>query len=150
LRELAIVDVPGVDAARALFEDEPRVKAGYVELEVHPWWVQKDALRPRVEPPQPERLVLGFLVTGPTRTQSAADGQEIQRGHIAYMEELHKQGKLVGAGPFGDDGRLRGIVVYRVGTPDEARQLAAGDPAVKAGRLAIEPHWWNTWKGIFR
>ncbi|HUQ95525.1 MAG TPA: YciI family protein, partial [Bryobacteraceae bacterium] len=67
----------------------------------------------------------------------------------------HKQGKLVMAGPFmpgpsGDAGDWRGIVVYRVGSVAEAQQLAANDPAAKAGRLAIEARPWMTLKGILK
>jgi len=76
--------------------------------------------------------------------------QELQKGHLAYMAELNKQGKLVMAGPFMEDGDWRGIVVYRVGSVAEAQALAANDPSVKAGRLAIEARSWTTLKGILK
>jgi uncharacterized protein YciI len=56
--------------------------------------------------------------------------------------------KLVVAGPFGDDGRLRGIFVFRVDSLDEARNLTQTDPAVQAGRLALELHPWLVPEGI--
>jgi len=56
--------------------------------------------------------------------------------------------KLVVAGPFGDDGRLRGIFVFKVASIDEARALAATDPAVQAGRLALQIHAWVVPEGI--
>jgi uncharacterized protein len=76
--------------------------------------------------------------------------QELQKGHLAYMGELNKQGKLVMAGPFMEDGDWRGVVVYRVGSVADAQALAANDPAVKAGRLAIEARSWMTLKGILK
>jgi hypothetical protein len=45
---------------------------------------------------------------------------------------------------------MRGIVLYRVATVDEAKQLAAGDPAVKAGRLVIDARPWMTFKGMLK
>jgi len=50
-------------------------------------------------------------------------------------------------GPFGDDGEIRGIVVYNTPTQKEADSLANLDPMVKAGRLKVEVHPWWTEKG---
>jgi uncharacterized protein YciI len=59
-------------------------------------------------------------------------------------------GKLVAAGPFLDNTKARGVVIYRVANVEEARSLAAADPAVKAGRLVLEAHPWMTFKGILK
>jgi uncharacterized protein YciI len=56
--------------------------------------------------------------------------------------------KLIAAGPFGDNGRLRGIFVFRVDSLEEAKNLTAGDPAVQAGRLAMDIHPWMIPEGI--
>jgi uncharacterized protein len=66
------------------------------------------------------------------------------------MESLHAQGKLLVAGPLGDDGAARGIVIYRVPDVAAAKALAAEDPAVKAGRLVLEAWPWMTLKGILK
>jgi uncharacterized protein YciI len=49
-----------------------------------------------------------------------------------------------------DDTPMRGIVVYRAASVDEARALASEDPAVKAGRLVLDAHPWMTFKGILK
>ncbi|HJP92345.1 MAG TPA: YciI family protein [Pyrinomonadaceae bacterium] len=54
------------------------------------------------------------------------------------------------AGPFGDNGNLRGIFVFKVASLDEAKELAAADPAIKAGRLAIEIYPWMVPEGILQ
>lgn len=61
---------------------------------------------------------------------------------------MGQSGKMVIAGPFTDDGRIRGICVYEVSSSDEAKELAGRDPAVKAGRLVVDTHPWRVKKGI--
>jgi len=56
--------------------------------------------------------------------------------------------KLLVAGPFGDNGALRGIFVFRVGSLEEAQSLCATDPMVKAGRLVVELHPWQIPEGV--
>lgn len=146
---IAVVDAPTAEAARAMFADDPYVKAGHVALDVRTWLSPTGAFHPLVLPPTPEPFVFGFLKSGPVRGPSE-EAQAIQAGHLAYMNRLHVEGRLVAAGPFSDGGDYRGIVIYRVATLDEARALAAGDPAVKAGRLIIDARLWMTFKGILK
>ncbi|GGQ07080.1 YciI family protein [Shewanella litoralis] len=42
------------------------------------------------------------------------------------------------AGPFLTDGELRGIYIFDVETIEQAQQLTATDPAIKAGSLVME------------
>ena len=75
--------------------------------------------------------------------------EEIQTAHLAHLRELAKAGKLLVAGPLGDqpDPRWRGIELFRVETLEEAKRLAEEDPAVKAGRLEAVVMTWYTEKG---
>lgn len=74
---------------------------------------------------------------------------EIQKAHLAHLREMAEAGKLLVAGPLGDqpDPRLRGLELFRVGSLEEARKLAEDDPAVKAGRLEVVVMTWYTEKG---
>jgi uncharacterized protein YciI len=74
--------------------------------------------------------------------------EAIQKAHLANIQRLADMKKLVVAGPFGDNGRLRGIFVFRVDSLEEARNLASTDPAVQAGRLALVIHPWVVPEGI--
>jgi uncharacterized protein YciI len=69
---------------------------------------------------------------------------EIQAQHLAHLREQGQRGAMVAAGPFGDqpDPSLRGLCLYRTGL-EETRALAERDPAVRAGRLAVDLlTWW--------
>jgi uncharacterized protein YciI len=151
LRGLAILDVPDAAAARARLADDPYVKAGHMALDIKPWMGPRGWFQPPATPHTLEQFVFGFLMRAtPSAAHTPAEVQEIQKGHLAYMDALHAQGKLVAAGPFAEAGDFRGIVIYRVATLDEAKALAAGDPAVKAGRLRIDARPWMTFKGILK
>lgn len=94
-----------------------------------------------------QKYFVVFLKAGPTRSQTEEEAKEIQEKHLAHLQKLAEMGKTSITGPFGDDGEIRGIVVYNTATAEEARNLAEQDPAVKAGRLVVEVHPWWAAKG---
>jgi uncharacterized protein len=90
-----------------------------------------------------KQYIMCFYKKGESREQTETEAQDIQAAHLAHLGELTKTGKLCMAGPFGDDGDLRGILVLNVRTMEEAEALVKQDPAVRAGRLTYELHpWW--------
>lgn len=88
------------------------------------------------------RYVMALLKAGPKRDQDEKTAMELQRAHLDNIRRLADEGVLVLAGPFLDRGELRGIYVFDVATVEEARELTESDPAVQAGRLAMELHPW--------
>jgi uncharacterized protein YciI len=86
--------------------------------------------------------VMAFLRRGPNRTQDSVTTAAIQKAHLENITRLSEEGKLVLAGPFTDDGDIRGIFIFNVATVEEARELTASDPAIQAGRLVMELHPW--------
>lgn len=94
-----------------------------------------------------KKYFMVFLKSGAERSQSKEEAMQIQKAHLAHINWMAEQGYVDIAGPFGDDGDVRGILVMRVPTLERAEELAAMDPAVKAGRLVMEIHPWWAAKG---
>lgn len=147
LAGIMIFRADSTSQAAAEAERDPLVVAGYQVVDLHPWYSAAGigdrvagALRAR-----PDTLLvqdsyqLGFLKRGERWTANTTDEvQAIQKGHMENITRLAAEGSLVMAGPFTDDGALRGIFVFRTSGLEEARQLAASDPAVIAGRLVVD------------
>jgi len=55
----------------------------------------------------------------------------VRPDHLAYAHALHKDGKVVLAGPVGDGSGA--MMVLQVGSEDEAREVMANDPYTAAG-----------------
>ena len=92
---------------------------------------------------------VGFLYRGEKWTaEETPETKKIQEGHMANIQRLGAEGKLVIAGPFTDNGDLRGLYVFRAASAEEAKALVETDPAVKAGRLRFELHPWYAAKNI--
>jgi Uncharacterized protein conserved in bacteria len=85
---------------------------------------------------------MAFLKRGPVRNQDSITAANLQKAHLENIERLAEEGKLVLAGPFFDDGEIRGIYIFDVETIEEAQTLTQTDPAIKAGRLVMELHPW--------
>lgn len=88
------------------------------------------------------KYVIAFLKAGPNRSQDSVTAAQIQAAHMANIQRMADAGELVLAGPFMDNGDLRGIYIFNVETVEKAKQLTETDPAVKAGRLIMELHPW--------
>lgn len=88
------------------------------------------------------KYVMAFLKKGPNRTLDKEKASKLQAAHMKNIGRLAKEGKLAIAGPFLDDGELRGIYIFNVETIAEAKKLTESDPAIKAGSLVMELHPW--------
>lgn len=148
IRGLYVLRAKTADEARAVAEADPAVKAGLFSIEMHPWW-SEEVMKKATLPIKLQTAYLAFLTRGPKWTpERTPESAEIQKAHMANINRLAETGKLVIAGPFGDNGQLRGIFVFKVASLEEAKELAATDPAVKAGRLALDVHTWLVPEGI--
>ena len=148
---LFIFRTASAEDAKALVDADPGVKAGLMVAEMHPWWSEDIFKKAVTEPLKMEAVYFGFLKKGPNRKDGDDKNpeiQELQKAHIANIVRLANMKKMVMAGPFGDDGELRGIFVFRVASMKEAQDLAATDPMIKIDRLRIDLHPWHVPVGV--
>lgn len=89
------------------------------------------------------KYVIAFLYRG-ERVQEYTDEQrtEIQAGHMANINRLAKEGKMVMAGPLFGNEELRGLFFFAVESLEEAQKLTESDPAIKAGVLKMNLKEW--------
>jgi uncharacterized protein len=148
VRGIAVVNVGTRAEAESILKDDPAVKSGYMVVEIHPWYAAKNIMKPATDVSQMDTYYFTFLRRGPKATkEKTPEVEKLQEAHMGHIREMAASGKLVLAGPFAEDGDLRGVFIFKVGSIDEARALAAADPAVKAGRLAADIHPWHVPKG---
>jgi uncharacterized protein YciI len=87
--------------------------------------------------------VFGFLRAHPQRRAiPEAEAVEIQKGHMAHLGMMGREHKLIGAGPLGESTDIRGILIFKGASVEEARAAASQDPAVLNQRLVVDLFSW--------
>ncbi len=108
--------------------------------------------KPESKPPEFEldQYQFALLKRGPQWTAEQTPAVEkLMAGHMANIQKMGSLGKLMAAGPFGkNDAGLSGIFIFKAASMEEAKALAAEDPAIKAGRLALDFYVWHGPKGL--
>jgi uncharacterized protein YciI len=144
LRGAMVLDVGSVEAAREVMEVDPRVAAGLIDPEIHTLWAAKGVIERPDSLARQSKCMLGlFMRPDNAPDLSEEESAELQAGHLANIEAMAASGDLVWAGPTGDDGKLRGILVFRTLNGERLRELIARDPAIKIGRLGVELYPWH-------
>ena len=136
-KELVATNGPLHGQLLAVIHDRPPADWGLPSVEGDP-------------PPRDQMMVyfLGHLFRGPNQGDSKAEGDRVQREHLAYMRRQNEAGHYLLSGPFADDLDPRGMIVMRAESLEAAQALAAADPAVRAGFLRVEIRPWYSAKGI--
>ncbi len=99
-----------------------------------------------------DRHTLVLLVLRPDAPDlTDEEAAELQDRHLAFRADLRDRGFLLAGGPLDDqdDERLRSISIWMC-DPETARGLSNEDPAVQAGRLAVEVMTWMVPAGNVR
>ncbi|MFY9234734.1 MAG: YciI family protein [Fimbriimonadaceae bacterium] len=90
-----------------------------------------------------QKITVVRLMTAESEPPDSPDDGAIQAAHIRYLTSLVDSGTILANGPVKrlDDDRIRGMSLYLV-EPEEARELAKDDPAVKAGWFEVLVDEW--------
>ncbi len=99
-----------------------------------------------------DRHTLVLLVRRPDAPElTDVEAEKLQQRHLAFRADLRDRGYLIAGGPLvdQDDERLRGFSIM-TGDPEKPRRLSNEDPAVRAGRLAVEVMTWMVPAGNVR
>jgi uncharacterized protein YciI len=86
--------------------------------------------------------VFAFLKSGPTRSKDPDESAKLMRAHLDNITRLAEEEKLVLAGPFMDDGEVRGIYIFDTNSIEKAKEWTNTDPAIKSGHLIMELKPW--------
>jgi uncharacterized protein YciI len=100
--------------------------------------------------------VFGILRKGPEwRPGGSPALDSLQAAHLAHLNSMWKAGALVAAGPLAAAADWRGLLIFRAADSTTSmratasvRALAERDPAVRAGRLAVDLWAWYAPAGI--
>jgi len=96
-----------------------------------------------------KRYWLVLLQKGPNRNQDSISAGKIQSAHMANINRLAKDGKLIMAGPIGVEDDLRGIFIMNSADSAEVENFVRTDSAVITGRLIMKYYPWWTMKGKY-
>lgn len=90
-----------------------------------------------------KKFVIAFLYRGDRVNEySEEERAELQKGHMANINRMAEEGKLVLAGPFFGNEDLRGLYFFDVQSLEEAKALTETDPSIKAGVLKMDLKEW--------
>jgi uncharacterized protein YciI len=96
-----------------------------------------------------KRYWLILLKKGPNRNQDSISAEKIQAAHMANINRLAKEGKLIMAGPIGIEDDLRGIFLMNCADSAEVENFVRTDSAVITGRLIMKYYPWWAGKGKY-
>lgn len=85
------------------------------------------------------------LVDNPPKLDVSTE--ELHREHVAYLQDLHDRGLLLGSGPKQDaQGNRYGgavVILQNVATIEEAREIASREPNIREGLRTFKVYPWK-------
>lgn len=88
-------------------------------------------------PPGFSTYIVGMMTRGEADLAAGTSAGELQKAHLANLNAMWEEGLLLASGPIGDNGPLRGLLIFMASDRAGIEQRIAEDPLVKAGRLQV-------------
>jgi uncharacterized protein YciI len=91
------------------------------------------------------RYYVAFLYKGPKFAAAPPDSPERKLNHeqhVAYIDRMRAEGKMLIYGPILDAGDLRGMYVFKAPSLEQAREWANQEPSVKIGMIVMRVYPW--------
>lgn len=87
-----------------------------------------------------KNYVIVMLTPGSAKIEDKAKMGELMKGHLANIQKLADEGKIVVAGPFFEKNKqnFRGMFIFDTKSKEEAEQWVKTDPAVQANVFGYE------------
>lgn len=90
-----------------------------------------------------KKYVIAFLYRGDkVADYTESERAKLQESHLANINRMAEEGKLVMAGPFFGNEELRGLYFFAVESIEEAKALTETDPSIQAGVLKMDLKEW--------
>ena len=84
-----------------------------------------------------------ILKTGTQKASNDIERDSLFSGHLKNITQLSEEGKLIVAGPLGENELgYRGIFILTITDTNEAKSVLSTDPAIKAGLLDYDIFPW--------
>ncbi len=84
-----------------------------------------------------------LLKRGNTKVEDEAKRAELFKGHMDNIIRLEDAGKIIVAGPFGENNAgFAGIFIMDVADENEAHSLLSADPTIAKGIFTVEIYPW--------
>lgn len=141
------------ERVQELREQDPAVRAGRLSAEAVRWMVPDGtiAFSPTRLPRsmaevaggevQLDRYTIVLLtLRSDAPAMDEAERSALQDAHLSRNADLHEAGHILAVGPLRHE-ELRGLSIWSLDV-EQVRELAATDPSVRAGRLAVTALPW--------
>lgn len=91
--------------------------------------------------PGPAPLFLLIYERGPAWIEGKPMRQQKLGEHVAYMQKLIEEGRVVAGGPFGGD--AGGMAILRASSLEEAQRVLDADPSLLNGTFIASVKQWT-------